>query len=125
MDVTGFLDRRIPFVDRPDSVCRIFELLLEPRLGEKIDHPLLGFVVQGRIDTMADENREADLFHRRPELLRELSLPVFTTVEEQSEITRLELKFLVDAFRKTVGLRALDLVVLLEGGTRGVGTFGS
>ena len=74
---------------------------------------------------MADENRKADLFHRRPELLRELSLPVFTAIEEQSEITRLELEFLVAAFRETVGLWARDLIVRLEGGTRGVGTFGS
>src|SRR5262249_9952427 len=68
VDVAGLLDRKVSLVDRAVAPSAVAELLLQRRPREELDHTPGRLLVEGGIDAVPFQDREADLGERLAEL---------------------------------------------------------
>src|SRR4051812_14852529 len=61
MNLAGLLERKIALADRAEAFGAEAHFLFERRGREQLRHPVVHLVVEGGVDSMAGQDREADL----------------------------------------------------------------
>ena len=109
VDVAGLLDREVPLVDRAEAARAVAKLLLERGLGEQLEDPRVGLVVEGDVDAVSLEDCEAQAAQRIAQLAGERLLVGLISVEEPAEVAGRDAGLLVEG----LGVVRLGEVVLL------------
>src|SRR5205823_9397679 len=85
---------------------------------EEVEHAVVHLVIEGSVDTMAGENREADFLQGRCKIGGEARFVLAAAVEERREVERGDLELIIElvavGLRQTICVRLAHLVVLFE-----------